>query len=95
MLALAEKAAGNDRSKKALENIAEVLEILDIYGVSEFLTIDLGEIRGLDYHSGLTFEGFVGGWERRCVAVDVTTPLLPNMADLPLQPVLPSIFSPC
>ncbi|GAB7028239.1 ATP phosphoribosyltransferase regulatory subunit [Geotalea toluenoxydans] len=61
VLALAEKAAGNDRSKKALENIAEVLEILDIYGVSEFLTIDLGEIRGLDYHSGLTFEGFVGG----------------------------------
>lgn len=61
VLALAEKAAGNDRSKKALENIAEVLEILDIYGVSDFLTIDLGEIRGLDYHSGLTFEGFVGG----------------------------------
>ncbi|WP_243369975.1 ATP phosphoribosyltransferase regulatory subunit [Geotalea sp. SG265] len=61
VLALAEKAAGNDRSRKALENIAEVLEILDIYGVSDYITIDLGEIRGLDYHSGLTFEGFVGG----------------------------------
>lgn len=61
VLALAEKAAGNDTSKRALENIAEVLGILDIYGVADYLTIDLGEIRGLDYHSGLTFEGFVGG----------------------------------
>lgn len=61
VLVLAEKAAGNDRSKKALANIAEVLEILEIYGVADYLTIDLGEIRGLGYHSGLTFEGFVGG----------------------------------
>ncbi len=51
----------NDRSKKALENIAQVLDILDIYGVSDYLTIDLGEIRGLDYYTGITFEGFVGG----------------------------------
>jgi ATP phosphoribosyltransferase regulatory subunit len=53
--------AGNERSQKALDNLAQVLEILDIYGVSEYLTIDLGEIRGLDYHTGITFEGFVPG----------------------------------
>jgi ATP phosphoribosyltransferase regulatory subunit len=57
----AARVAGNDRSKRALDNIANVLDILDIYGVSDYLTIDLGEIRGLDYHTGLTFEGFVGG----------------------------------
>lgn len=57
----AEKVARNDRSQRALHNIAQVLDILDIYGVSDYLTIDLGEIRGLDYHTGLTFEGFVGG----------------------------------
>lgn len=61
VLAVAERVAGNDRSKRALDNIAQVLEILDIYGVSDYLTIDLGEIRGLDYHTGVTFEGFVGG----------------------------------
>lgn len=61
VLAEAATVAGNDRSKKAVENIVQVMEILDIYGVSDFTTIDLGEIRGLDYHSGLTFEGFVGG----------------------------------
>ncbi|GAM11731.1 ATP phosphoribosyltransferase regulatory subunit [Geobacter sp. OR-1] len=51
----------NDRSRRALDNIAQVLDILDIYGVSDYLTIDLGEIRGLDYHTGITFEGFVNG----------------------------------
>jgi ATP phosphoribosyltransferase regulatory subunit len=38
-----------------------VVDILDRYGVSEYLTIDLGEIRGLDYHTGVTMEGFVTG----------------------------------
>lgn len=61
VLAEAARIAGNDRSKRALDNLAQVLEILDIYGVSEHLTIDLGEIRGLDYHTGVTFEGFVPG----------------------------------
>ena len=57
----ARRTVGNERSRKALENLSQVLEILDIYGVSEHLTIDLGEIRGLDYHTGITFEGFVPG----------------------------------
>jgi ATP phosphoribosyltransferase regulatory subunit len=61
VLDTASRMAGNDRSKRALDNLAQVLEILDIYGVSEHLTIDLGEIRGLDYHTGITFEGFVPG----------------------------------
>jgi ATP phosphoribosyltransferase regulatory subunit len=61
VLAVAERVAENDRSKRALDNISQVLDILDIYGVADYLTIDLGEIRGLDYHTGLTFEGFVAG----------------------------------
>ena len=52
----------NPRSLAALENLRQVLEILDIHGVTDFLSIDLGETRGLDYHSGLTFEGFVTGF---------------------------------
>lgn len=61
VLAEAEKAALDDRGKRALDNIGQVLDILDIYGVSDYLTVDLGEIRGLDYHTGVTFEGFVAG----------------------------------
>jgi ATP phosphoribosyltransferase regulatory subunit len=61
ILAEAANVTSNDRSKKALDNIGQVLDILDIYGVSDYLTIDLGEIRGLDYYTGITFEGFVVG----------------------------------
>jgi len=61
ILAEAARTVGNDRSKRALDNLAQVVEILGIHGVSEQLTIDLGEIRGLHYHTGVTFEGFVGG----------------------------------
>jgi len=61
VLAEAGRTALNDRAGRALDNIAQVLDILDIYGVADYLTIDLGEIRGLDYHTGITFEGFVTG----------------------------------
>lgn len=51
----------NDRSRRALDNLAEVIDILSMYGIRKELTVDLGEIRGLAYHTGLTFEGFVPG----------------------------------
>jgi ATP phosphoribosyltransferase regulatory subunit len=54
--------ATNSRSCAALDNLQQVLDILDIHGVSEYLSIDLGETRGLDYHTGITFEGFVTGF---------------------------------
>jgi len=61
ILDLAGRMVRNDRSQRALENLSEVIDILAIHGISEQLTIDLGEIRGLAYHTGLTFEGFVPG----------------------------------
>lgn len=61
VLEAAGRLVSNERSKRALENISQVLDILDIYGVGDYLTIDLGEIRGLDYYTGVTLEGFVGG----------------------------------
>jgi ATP phosphoribosyltransferase regulatory subunit len=57
----ARRVVKNSRSRAALGNLCQVLEILEIHGVSERLTIDLGETRGLDYHTGITFEGFVSG----------------------------------
>ncbi len=62
VLKKAKEIVSNPRSLAALENLQQVLEILDIHGVAEFLSIDLGETRGLDYHSGITFEGFVTGF---------------------------------
>ena len=58
----AAKVVSNPRSIKALGNMRQVLQILDIHGVGNYLTIDLGETRGLDYHTGITFEGFVTGF---------------------------------
>jgi ATP phosphoribosyltransferase regulatory subunit len=57
----ASKTVRNDRSRRALENLAKVVDILAIHGIKDELTIDLGEIRGLSYHTGVTFEGFVPG----------------------------------
>jgi ATP phosphoribosyltransferase regulatory subunit len=57
----AAKVVANQRSSAALQNISEVVKILKLHGVQDCLTMDLGETRGLDYHTGLTFEGFVPG----------------------------------
>jgi len=57
----AELVATNLRSRAALANLRQVVDILAIHGVSDVLTFDLGEPRGLDYHTGITFEGFVTG----------------------------------
>jgi ATP phosphoribosyltransferase regulatory subunit len=62
VLDTAYKIVTNRRSLAALENMQSILDILDIHGVTDFLSIDLGETRGLDYHSGITFEGFVTGF---------------------------------
>jgi ATP phosphoribosyltransferase regulatory subunit len=61
ILAEAAKVVRNERSRKALINLGQVVDILQLQGITEHLTIDLGEIRGLHYHTGLTFEGFVAG----------------------------------
>lgn len=57
----ARRVVTNSRSLAALDNLCQVLDILEIHGVSDRLTIDLGETRGLEYHTGITFEGFVSG----------------------------------
>lgn len=61
VLTRAEGAVANDRSRRALDNLFKVLEVLEVYGVAEHVTFDLGELRGLDYHTGLTFQGFLPG----------------------------------
>ncbi|HEX2925356.1 MAG TPA: ATP phosphoribosyltransferase regulatory subunit [Ruminiclostridium sp.] len=55
------KTAINGRSLKALENIEEVLSILRDYGLSEYISIDLGMLKSLNYDTGITFRGFTNG----------------------------------
>ncbi|NTU60264.1 MAG: ATP phosphoribosyltransferase regulatory subunit, partial [Deltaproteobacteria bacterium] len=49
----------SDHSRAALDNLAAVVDRLSAQGLGECLTIDLGELRGVDYHSGIVFEAFV------------------------------------
>ena len=60
----ARKAISNPASQKALDDLEKVLEVLTVYGVEEHITLDLGEMRGFDYHSGLVFQGFLSGFGR-------------------------------
>lgn len=60
----AQQVVGNDRSRRALDNLGRVLAVLETYGVEQHVTFDLGELRGLDYHTGITFQGFLPGLGR-------------------------------
>lgn len=51
----------NRRSERALANLAEVHRLLRVYGLAEAVILDLGEVRGFDYYSGVHFEGYVSG----------------------------------
>ncbi len=61
VLQRAEKTVNNERSRRALDGLNQVLDVLDVYGVLDHVTIDLGELRGLNYHTGITFQGFLSG----------------------------------
>jgi ATP phosphoribosyltransferase regulatory subunit len=51
--------ARNARSERAVANLAEVHRLLGIYGLADAVLLDLGEVRGFDYYSGMYFEAYV------------------------------------
>lgn len=55
------KLITNQRSRDALDNIRTVYESLKRKNLSNYVSVDLCEIRGFDYHTGIIFEGFVNG----------------------------------
>ncbi len=55
------KSSINERSLKAIENVEEVVSILSDYGFSEYVSIDLGMLKSLNYDTGITFRGFTNG----------------------------------
>ena len=57
----AEAIADNKESRGAIKNIRDVYKILKLYGLDEYILIDLTEVRGFDYYSGILFEIFVKG----------------------------------
>ncbi|MCL5780187.1 MAG: ATP phosphoribosyltransferase regulatory subunit [Firmicutes bacterium] len=42
----------------AIENLRQLYQGITCYGVERYITLDLGLLRGLDYYTGLVFEGY-------------------------------------
>ncbi len=53
---------GNARSERALASLAEVHRLLAAYGLADWIMLDLGEVRGFDYYSGIHLEGYAEGF---------------------------------
>ncbi|SDL90991.1 ATP phosphoribosyltransferase regulatory subunit [Dendrosporobacter quercicolus] len=51
----------NEKSRGALANLAEIYQLLKVYGVEQYVTFDLGIIRDFDYYTGMVFEGYTPG----------------------------------
>ena len=49
----------NARSVKALDHLEEIYTIFDKLGLGRHLTIDLGEVRGSDYYTGILFRAYI------------------------------------
>jgi ATP phosphoribosyltransferase regulatory subunit len=45
----------------ALDRLSEVYRLLQAYGVAERVILDLSEVRGMDYYTGITFRGVAPG----------------------------------
>ena len=54
--------ARTERAQRALANLTEVYRLLTIYGLADSVLLDLGEVRGFDYYSGLYFEAYIAGF---------------------------------
>ncbi len=55
----ARELIANATSRGALTELGEIIEILARRGVDRHIIIDLGEVRGVEYYSGMIFEVFV------------------------------------
>ena len=58
----AEALVQNRRSERAVLQLSEVHRLLTAYGLADHIILDLGEVRGFDYYSGVNFEGYVAGF---------------------------------
>jgi ATP phosphoribosyltransferase regulatory subunit len=54
----ASKLIDNADAQRALSHLAEVYDMIKTHGLEERVLIDLGELRGFEYYTGIMFEGF-------------------------------------
>ena len=54
-------AGQGEGASAALERFSEVYRLLQAYGVADRVILDLSEVRGMDYYTGITFRGVAPG----------------------------------
>jgi ATP phosphoribosyltransferase regulatory subunit len=55
----ARRLVRNPRSAESLDHLEEIYSIFERLGLADHLTIDLGEVRGFDYYTGILFRAYV------------------------------------
>lgn len=58
ILETARQLAENDKSRRALDNLAEIYRLAKTYGIADKIAFDLGIIRDFDYYTGMVFEAY-------------------------------------
>lgn len=58
IISRASEIVNNPKSLKGLKDLRAVYENLKAYNVTDYVEIDLGVLRGLDYYTGIVFEGY-------------------------------------
>lgn len=57
----AEVSGLNEKSKAALDNIREIYELLCLYGLEDYISIDLSMLQSIDYYTGSIFKCYTHG----------------------------------
>ena len=61
IIARARQLTISPSAHRALDHLARVYELLALDGYAEHLILDLGEVRSMDYYTGISFHGYVAG----------------------------------
>lgn len=61
VLEKASEAVTDPGARAKIENLKKVTDIIAEKGYMDRVTLDLGEVRGFDYYTGMIFEGFASG----------------------------------
>ncbi len=61
MLKKAHDMVVNEQSKRALDNLQEIFNLLKAYGAADYVNFDLGVIRDFGYYTGMVFEAYAPG----------------------------------
>ena len=56
LLIQAGNIVSNEKCLKAIDDLKEIYELLEAYGVAQYLSFDLGLYRSLNYYTGMLFE---------------------------------------